>query len=267
MAACKDYSFKYFRIRIVMLKRLLQILLGAMVFAITMMLPLYATTATELQKQADVLREEGKNLKAIDLYNQSIVYYQADKDYANMMGALTGRLLSWKHLFYKTEDKIYAIFVKKEAEAMFEIANEHNLLDRLYLIHFLNGTSASLLKDYSVAEKEFTKAVELYPSDNAEKGDWTAHLGEAMYRNGRKEEGEKLILQGVKKIEQNASQINSFTFNVWVSGAYLRLAKLLKLDNKEESQYFLNKAKRIINSDERLVVRKQQLESFMQESK
>lgn len=251
-----------------MLKKLLHILFGAIMLstAITS-LPTYAATAAELQKQADVLREEGQSLKAIDTYNQAIVRYQEDKDYANMIGALTGRLLAWKHLFYKTEDKIYATFVKKEAEAMLEIAKEHQLLDRIYIINFLNGTSAILSKDYPMAEKEFGQAVELYPHDNAEKGDWIAHLGEAIYRNGRKEEGKKLILQGVQIIEEKSSQIDSFLFNVWVSGAYLRLAKLLKPDNLEESQIFLSKAKKIIDSDDRLVIRKQQLESFIKESR
>jgi tetratricopeptide (TPR) repeat protein len=200
---------------------------------------------------------------AIDLYNQAIVRYQEAKDYAAMIGAQTGRLLSWKHLFYKTEDKIYAIFVKKEAEAMLEIAKEHDLLDKFYLIHFLNGTSAILFKDYNSAETEFSKAVELYPDENAEKGDWIAHLGDAMYRNGKKEEGKKRILQGVELIKERASQIDSFIFNVWVSGAYLRLAKLLRTDNPAESQQFLNLSKEIIVSDSRLVIRKQQLEAFM----
>lgn len=228
--------------------------------------PIYATTtAIELQKHADVLREQGESLKAIDVYNQAIVRYQEDKDYVNMMQALTGRLLSWKHLFYKTGDKIYAIFVKKETEAMLEISKEHRLNDKLYLIHFLNGTSAILLNDYPVAEKEFGQAIELYPNDYAEKGDWLAHLGDAVYRNGKKEEGKKMILQGVEKIEANSSQIDSFLFNVWVSGAYLRLAKLLKTDNSEESLLFLSKATEIIDSDERLVIRKRQLETFMKE--
>lgn len=243
-----------------MLKRLLQVLIVSFISTV------YATPAIEWQKQADILREEGQSLKAIDLYNYAIVSYQTDHDYINMMGALTGRLLAWKHLFYKTEDHIYAIFVKKEAEAMLEIANEHKLLNKFYLIHFLNGTSAILLEDYPDAEKEFRQAVELYPFDNAEKGDWMAHLGEAMYRNGKKEEGKNMILQGVQKIQEKSSQIDSFVFNVWVSGAYLRLAKRLKPDHAEASQSFLNQAKKIIDSDERLVIRKQQLESFMKEN-
>ncbi|PJD93713.1 MAG: hypothetical protein CK425_12550 [Parachlamydia sp.] len=230
--------------------------------------PVSATpiSAAELQKQADVMREKGESLKAIDLYNQAIVRYQEGKETVNMIGALTGRLLSWKHLFYKTEDKIYAIFVRKEAEAMLEIAKEHQLFDKFHLIHFLYGTSAMLLKDYPTAEEEFGQAVKFYPYNNAEKGDWIGHLGEATYKNDKKEEGKKLILQGVQIIEENSSQLDSFLFNVWVSGAYLRLAKLLELDNIEESHFYLNQAKQIIDSDERLVIRKQQLASFTKSS-
>jgi tetratricopeptide (TPR) repeat protein len=247
-----------------MFYRLSQIIIGVVMISATFVTSsALATNGIELQKEADKLREEGASLKAIDVYNQAIVRYQEDKDYSNMMGALTGRLLSWKHLFYKTEDKIYAFFVKKEVEEMLEIAKEHNLLDRPYLIHFLNGTSAILLKDYSSAEIEFQKSVELYPVENAEKGDWIAHLGDAMYQNGKKEEGKNMILQGISLIKERSSQIDSFLFNVWVSGAYLRLAKLLKTDNSEESRSFLNQAREIIYSDNRLVIRKQQLDTFM----
>lgn len=240
---------------------LLKIILSVLTF-VSITTSVHAASAVELQKEADKIREEGESLKAINLYNQSIVSFQESKDYSSMIGALTGRLLSWKHLFYKTEDNTYAIFVKKEAETILEVAKAHHLMDRLFLIHFLNGTSAILLKDFDSAEKEFSKAIDLYPSDNAEKGDWIAHLGDAMYRNGKKEEGKKKILQGIDIIKQKSSQIDSFLFNVWVSGAYLRLAKLLKTDNPIESQLFFNQAKSIIDSDSRLVIRKQQLEAF-----
>jgi len=80
---------------------------------------------------------------------------------------------------------------------------------------------------------------------------------------GKKEEGMNMILQGVSLIKERSSQIDSFLFNVWVSGAYLRAAKLLKTNNSEESQSFLNQAKEIIDSDNRLVIRKQQLDAFM----
>lgn len=222
----------------------------------------FADLGTKFREEADVLREEGKSLKAIDLYNQAIVNLQEAKEYANIIPALTGRLLSWKHLFYKTQDKIYAIFVKKEAETIMDFAKAYNLMDRLYLFHFLNGTAASLLNEYDLAEKEFGQAILLYPFEHAQKGDWIAHQGEAMYQNGKKEEGQERILEGVALIQTRSSDIDSFEYNVWVSGAYLRLAKLLKVDNPKTSQEFYNMAKEIIDKDDRLVIRKQQLDAF-----
>ena len=227
---------------------------------------LNASPAQELQKKADLLREEGKSLEAIDLYNQALASFQEEKDYGSIIGALTGRLLAWKHLFYKTEAKIYAIIVKKEAETMLEITKEYGLKGKDHLLHFLNGTAAMLLQDYATGENEFRQAVALFPANNAEKGDWTAHLGEALYRNGKKEEGQKMILKGVEIIQHHASELDPFLYNVWVSGAYLRLAKLLKVDNQEESSIFFSKAQKIIESDDRLVIRKGQLKAFTNEA-
>ncbi len=123
----------------------------------------------------------------------------------------------------------------------------------------LTGISMALLLSFV---QEFTQAVELYPSEKAEKGDWIAHLGDAMYHTGQKEAGKDAILRGISFIQERSSQIDSFLYNVWVSGAYLRLAKLLEIDNPEESLDFLHRAKAIIDSDSRLVIRKQQLDAF-----
>lgn len=243
------------------LKRILMATIGALAIAPS----LYAATPLELRKYADDLREEGLSLKAIDIYNHAIVGYQEAGDYANMVEALTGRLLCWKHLFYKTDDKIYAIFVKTSAQAMLEIAQVYGLTDRMHLIHFLNATAGIQLKDYPYAEKEYAQAIELFPVENAEKGDWTGQLGAAMYRNGKKAEGLAVMLNGIAMIELHRAEIDSFHFNVWVSGANLRLAKLLRLDSPAESQSFLEKAKAIIDGDDRLVIRKQQLEAYLAE--
>lgn len=83
-----------------------------------------------------------------------------------------------------------------------------------------------------------------------------------MYRNGKKEAGKMMSLQGIAVIKERASQIDSFFINVWLSGAYLRLAKALSADNREESQLFLKQAKEIIDADSRLVIRKQQLDAY-----
>lgn len=214
-----------------------------------------------LLTQADTLREEGKTLEALNLYNQTLVDSQKQRDYNGVLGALTGRLISWQHLYNHGEDKVYAILARKEAEAMLAIAQEYGIHDKDYLIHFLLGKSCIFLKDFKCAEGEFRKAIDLFPYDSAEKGDWQAHLGEAIYRNGWREEGERVILEGVRQIQAHQNSVDSFRINVWLSGAYLRLAKILFLDNKpEQAKVYLQKGQEIVESDPRLVIRKQQLE-------
>lgn len=222
----------------------------------------HAEDAKGLQRQADILREEGKTLEALNLYNRALVAYEQQHDYKGLLTVLTGRLISWQHLYNHGEEKVYAILARKEAEAMEAIANEYGVHDRDDQIHFFLGKTAIFLKEYPTAEKEFKKALELYPYDNAERGDWLAHLGEALYRNGRKESGEQTILEGVRQIEAHPEE-DTFKAHVWISGAYLRLAKLLISDNrKEEAKPYLQKGEEIISGDPRLVIRKQQLQKL-----
>lgn len=48
-------------------------------------------TASTPHQQADVLREEGKTLEALNLYNQALVDYQQKRDYHGVLGVLCGR--------------------------------------------------------------------------------------------------------------------------------------------------------------------------------
>lgn len=222
-----------------------------------------ASSAEVLREQADILREDGKTLDALNLYNQALVNFQQKHDYNGILGVLCGRLISWQHLFNHEEDKVYAILARKEAESMLAIAQEYGIHDRDYLIHFLFGKSCIFLKDFKCAEVEFKQAFDLYPNNNAEKGDWLAHLGEAIYKNGRKEEGERVVLEGIQQIHAHQDVEDSFKINVWISGAYLRLAKILMSDQKiEQAKIYLSKGEEIVLKDPRLVIRKQQLETL-----
>lgn len=220
-----------------------------------------ASSVERLHEQADILREQGQTLAALNLYNHALVSYQKKYDYNGILDVFLGRLISWQHLFNHEEDKVYAILARKEAESFLALANEHGIHDRDHHLHFLFGKTCIFLKDFPRAEIEFQQAVELYPHDDAERGDWLAHLGEAIYKNGRKEEGEKVILEGIQHIQAHQQKEDSFKINVWISGAYLRLAKMLINDQKIElAKSYLHKGGEIVLKDPRLVIRQQQLE-------
>lgn len=222
-----------------------------------------ATSPEQVHTQANSLREEGRLFEALNFYNQAIIGYQKESNYERILDVLCGRLISWQHLFNDEEDATYAIFAKKEAETMLAIANEFQLQNRNHIIYFLLGKSSIFLKDFASAEAEFQKAIELYPSENVEKGDWLAYLGEAMYRNGKKDEGIATIMQGIDYMQSRLIEAEAFKINMWVSGAYLRLAKILILEeNIREAKKYLKLGEEIVIKDPRLVVRKKQLENL-----
>ena len=226
----------------------------------------FATLPKQLEMEATKLREDGKTLEALNLYNQALVGYQKEHQYENILNVLHGRLISWQHLFNHEKSQIYAIFARKEAESMLSIAKEYKILNQDHFIHFQFGKTSIFLNDFNDAELEYKKAVELHPHDNAEKGDWLVHLGEAMYRNGKKGEGVLSILKGINQLQNHKTDLDSFTFNVWVSGAYLRLSSVLISDErKDEAKFYLQQGENIILNDERLVIRKQQLEILWKE--
>ncbi len=220
-----------------------------------------AESGEAIQKKADTLREEGKTIEALSLYNEALLLYQKGEDYRGVLRVLSGRLISWQHLYNHGENKLFAILARKEAEAMLEVSQHYKIEGQDHLNYFFYGKTCIFLKDFKSAEEAFRKAVDLFPDESGEKGDWLAHLGEALYKNGKKEEGERVILQGIDYMRDHSKEIDSFRINVWISGAYLRLSKILLADGRiNEAIFYLQKGEEIVLSDSRLVIRKEQLE-------
>jgi tetratricopeptide (TPR) repeat protein len=220
---------------------------------------------SEVYKEAERLREEGQTLNGLNLFNIAIVEYQKQGNYIGVIKSIEGRFICWHNLFVRTKDKIYAIFAKNDADAMMEIAEEHKIFELDYQLHYYKGKTNTFLKNYYAAENEFRIAIETYPEDNSEKGDRVAYWGYVTYLTGNKEKGKQLLLDGIKQIEQHAEKADSFLVHIWLSGAYLRLAEILRTDNNQEGRYYLDKAQQIINSDPRLVNRKDQLKKVEKE--
>jgi tetratricopeptide (TPR) repeat protein len=207
-------------------------------------------------------REKDRHLEALQYLDHAIVGYQKEENYVGIIGALGDRGLTWKHYFLLTEDKVYAVLAKKDAEARLEIVKEKGLDDRLSQAYFLLGEAEMLFEDYSKAIEHYQKALKFYKGSLSEKGDYRYHLGEALYRNNQKEKGKNTMIKGLEEIKSGASEVSDFLIHVWKSGCHMRLADLLRTDEPEEAIKHLKLAKEVIKSDKRLVIRKRQVEKL-----
>ena len=63
---------------------------------------------------AEKIREEGKTLEALNLFNESIVENQQLGDYHKVLSAMMGEIICWQHQFNRTKSNVYAILAKKK---------------------------------------------------------------------------------------------------------------------------------------------------------
>ncbi|MBU1117865.1 hypothetical protein KKD37_02775 [Patescibacteria group bacterium] len=210
-----------------------------------------------LHHQAEELREQDKFTEALKLYEQVIVAYEQQKDYSSLVEALGGRFLTYKHLYLLEKDQSFAVFAKHDALSALEIVQNQPLGDKQSQCYFHLGEVEMLFKNYQKATDYFQKSLDKYPSKDANQGRYFNHLGEAQYLNGDKKNGLQNLLTGLNIIRQFRESTDSFLINVWESGA------LLKLFHFTRDKNHLDEAKKIIDSDPRLVIRHRQLDQFL----
>jgi tetratricopeptide (TPR) repeat protein len=215
-------------------------------------------SANEAHQMSEELRENDKHEEALQAIEIALVKYQKEKDYFGFAKALQSRVLIYKHLFFLTNDIVFAILARKDAESSLQIAQDHNLKNALSSCYFRLGEVANLFEEYGVAISNFQKSLEVYVGTNTEKGDFRYHLGEAIYRNGDKENGIEVMLEGLSEIQKFRNEVDPFLANVWESGCLMKLAELLREDKPVKAKEYLSNAQKIIEADEKLVIRKRQ---------
>jgi tetratricopeptide (TPR) repeat protein len=219
-------------------------------------------SSKQLHGMGSDAREKDKHLEALQYLDHAIVGYQKENNYKGLIDALKDRTLTWKHYFLLTKDNVYAILAQKDAESMLAITKDKKLQDKLSTSHFRLGEIAMLSENYTSAIDSYKKALQYYNGPLSEKGDFRYHLGEAIYRNGQKTEGKSIILQGLKEIQEGADELDPFLIHVWESGVHMRLADILREDEPKEAKKHLEMARTIVETDEKLVIRRRQIKEL-----
>lgn len=215
--------------------------------------------ARDWHEQGGKLREEGKLFEAAAVLTQAILLMIESDDWEKLPGALGDRAYIWKHEYLKTKQDLFITLYEMDVQLMLAVAEDHELSDYVAKATFMMGEAEMMAEDYEAAVTWFTKALGLM-LEVPEKGSLMCHLGEAWYRNGDKPVGLEKFEAGIAYLRLQEAKTDSFEYKVWLSGAFLRLAELLQPDDSAAAKTNLEKAKAIIFSDDRLILRKQQYE-------
>jgi len=155
---------------------------------------------------AEKLRETEKFREAIKLYDKVIEGYISENNWVEVTDALQGKVLTYKHIYARKRNEKYLKLATGCAKSSLEIINKYKIKDMYASGYFRMGEVCRLSNDYNEAVKNIEKAYKL-SNKNKERGDYLYHLGEAVYKSGRKILGRRKIIDKDKRLVIRARQL------------------------------------------------------------
>ena len=213
--------------------------------------------AHSIHVKEEQARESGNFLEALRLSDEATLLYQKEGDVVGLAEIQSARFEIFKHLFFETNDKSFLILGKMSAKAGVKIAENSGKTEALAIPLFCLAKALTLLKKHEKAQEKYQEALEVLPQSHQNRpsveADIKIHKAICSIEMGNSG-GENDALQAISDLEGSDEQ--KYEKDVWISGAYLKLAEALS------SREYLEKAKAIIDASPELVLRKKQLEKL-----
>jgi len=221
----------------------------------------------QLHAQALQLREQKEFLESLKVGEEALVEYAEDNDTLGFAELLTLQAKTYLHIYDVTNYKPYLLLAKRIGQTAVDIVEESGQNEAKALPYFNLGKISEDAGDLELAVESFRKAVQLmedFPPERHNRksvlADFKNHLATAEYQTGDKTALEKAE-ESIKDLE-TSNDASDYEKHVWLSGAHMRIAKMLQDDDKEKAQGHLKKAREIIDADPELIIRQEQWEKL-----
>lgn len=225
-----------------------------------------------IHQKVNEMREKGDSWEALKLSVDALVAYQKAGDILGMAEILTDNSIAYRHIADKEADPNFLIVSKCFAKAGVEMARKSNQkealpipLSRLGAVQAALGEYQDAAASYREAVEEMTKNPPAQHNRPAVLLDMKINLAATEYLTGDKA-GLERAENALKELEgmSDTPYMDDYTQHVWVSGGHMKLAEILKEDNPELAKQHLEEAKKIIDNDPKLTIRKSQWEKLSQ---
>lgn len=206
-------------------------------------------------------RENGNFVEALKLTDEAIIAYQKEGDLLGAAEIQSSRSLIFRHLYEETQDENYLIVAKHASLAGVEIAQKSANKTALAIPLFNLAKIQEQLNE-PAACNTYQEALDNLTNNPPEEhnragvvADFKIHLYACLGNVGEVE----------KSIEElEASDETKYNKDVWLSGAHMKIAKILQTNDPEKAKEHLQKAKEIIDANPDLALRLKQWEKLAQ---
>ncbi len=227
--------------------------------------------AVAFHYQAEQARENQLYEESLTLYAQALYYFGLAGAVSKVSEVHAARSIVFRHLLNQNVDEKTQQLWTKEVEleikasvAMAELAARQGDETGLAMAYVNAAKFYELQGDVNQAVKLFERAVRWQTTAPATDHNrpsvlWDFKLKLALAGLAQHQDQQKAlekVLAAIHALETATGSDAEYNVKVWISGAYLRLAAYFKKIDTQQAQTYLEKAKMLVMSDDRLKIRR-----------
>lgn len=220
-----------------------------------------------LHRQAAEAREAGMFPKSLDANDRALFAYDAADDSLGFAEGIACRSITLRDYAKERDSRRFLILAKHEMMASVAIARESGDKTALALPLFNLAQLQESLGELPHAVATYKEAVtnmQVNPPERHNRpsvlADMRGHLATCEYKAG-----DKTALERAEEALQDlahSEEPDTYAKDVWLSGAHMRIADVLRTDEPEKAKEHLQKAREIIDGNSELKLRHNQWEKL-----
>lgn len=210
--------------------------------------------------KAQELREKGDFIESLKILTEGLLFFESRKDAEGIVGTLSAQSLTLRHIGEEDNNNSLLVLAKHTAMAAVEIATKNKLNLSIPLYNMAKDQES--LGETGDAINSIRKVLETH-GDPSFMAEMKTRLASLECKRGD-EAAMGRFDDALQDLKDNPNE-DDYTQKVWVSGAYLHMAESLAGGDNAKAKELLVEAGKIINADERLKLRKRQLEKVQEQ--
>lgn len=210
--------------------------------------------------QAEQARERGDFKRSLELLSDAVTATYDERKYEKLVDITASEALVYRHLYASTGVKDYLVLAKHSGMASVEIARKLGENSSLCVSLYNAGKIQEDLDESDLALSSYKEAIGLNIDRPAMLAEMKTRLAVLEFKNGDMSAMDRFdsALSDLKSSEDR----DNYAKAVWESGAYMHMAEALFSTDKEKAKQLLSEAGKVIASDMRLKLRREQLEKL-----
>jgi tetratricopeptide (TPR) repeat protein len=217
-------------------------------------------TGHDIHGKVEQTREAGNFWDALKLSYDAIKAYLEEKDYQGLSELHGSIAITYRHIYNQQEDKTdktCLLLAAQSATTGIEIAKFHNLDTGVSMPTFNLAKVQEELGQYGEATETYQDAVDAFmatppTNDNNRAGvlaDMKIHLYTCAFKAGDQSALPK-ALDAITELENsNEKTVSKYNFVVWMSGAHMKIAEMLKEKDVDLAKKHLDEARKLIDEN------------------